>query len=191
MKINLSLPAASLCRKCDISSYSFETSQDLKDLNQFVGQDRAVEAIELGTELELQGFNLFILGNEGTGRHTYIKKYLSDKASERKTPSDWCYVNNFQEPHKPRAIELPSGKGRDFQDQIERLIHEAQSAISKAFESEEYHQQRQAIEKKASEEQENSFNEIQKQSEEAGFKIVEGVTGFNFIPLINVKLITP
>ena len=122
MKSILPLSVDALCRKCDVENFTFETSADLEDLNHFVGQERAVEAIELGTELELQGFNLFILGNEGTGRHTYIKKYLSDKASTRKTPSDWCYVNNFDEPHKPKAIELPAGKGRHFREQIERLI---------------------------------------------------------------------
>ena len=191
MKSILPLSVDALCRKCDVENFTFETSADLEDLNHFVGQERAVEAIELGTELELQGFNLFILGNEGTGRHTYIKKYLSDKASTRKTPSDWCYVNNFDEPHKPKAIELPAGKGRHFREQIERLIDEAQSAISKAFESEDYHDRRQAIEKKATEEQDNSFNEIQKHAEVAGFKIIEDVTGFNFVPLVEGKLITP
>ena len=185
----LSVDALSL--KCDIEKFTFETSADLEDLNRFVGQERAVEAIELGTELELKGFNLFILGNEGTGRHTYIKRYLLDKASTRKTPSDWCYVNNFDEPHKPKTIELPAGKGRHFREQIERLIDEAQSAISKAFESDNYHDRRQAIEKNATEEQDNSFNEIQKHAEESGFKIIEDVTGFNFVPLVEDKLITP
>ncbi|MFT5451420.1 MAG: lon-related putative ATP-dependent protease [Enterobacterales bacterium] len=191
MKSILPLSVDSLCLKCDIEKFTFETSADLEDLNRFVGQERAVEAIELGTELELKGFNLFILGNEGTGRHTYIKRYLLDKASTRKTPSDWCYVNNFDEPHKPKTIELPAGKGQHFREQIERLIDEAQSAISKAFESEDYHDRRQAIEKNATEEQDNSFNEIQKHAEESGFKIIEDVTGFNFVPLVEDKLITP
>ncbi len=180
-----------LCCKCRVEDFAFETSTDLEDLNQFIGQERAVEAIELGTELDLQGFNLFVLGNEGTGRHTFIKEYLQQKASVGNVPSDWCYVNNFDEPRNPKAIELPAGKGRQFRAEIERLIEEAQAAISGAFESEDYHDRLQAIGQKATEEQENSFGEIQKHAEEAGFRIIQTITGFNFVPLVDGELITP
>ncbi len=187
----LPLSVDNLYGKCDVDNFTFETSDDLEDLNHFIGQTRAVEAIELGTELELQGFNLFVLGHEGTGRHTFIRECLLEKASSRKIPSDWCYVNNFDEPRKPKAIELPAGKGRPFREKIERLIEEAQSAISSALDSEDYHDRRRAIEQKATEEQQNSFKEIQKHAEVAGFQIIQTVTGFNFVPLIKGKLITP
>lgn len=191
MKSILPLSVDELCRKCDIEKFSFKTSADLEELNHFIGQSRAIEAIELGTEITLQGFNLFVLGNEGTGRHTFIKECLLQKAKLRHAPMDWCYVNNFDEPHKPRAIELPAGKGRQFRDEIERLIEEARSAILAAFESEDYHEQLREIEKKATEEQEESFGQIQTNAEESGFRIMQTVTGFNFVPLVDGKLISP
>ncbi len=191
MKPVQALPLQSLYQHCTIDQPGFRTSHDLEALNDFIGQERAVEAIELGSELSLQGFNIFALGSEGTGRHTFIKNCLLKKAARRRTPSDWCYVNNFDEPRKPKAIELPAGKGRLFRDQVERLIEDAQAAISAAFESEDYHEQRQAIEKIASEEQEQAFEQMQKHAQEAGFRIVQSVTGFNFIPLVDGKLITP
>ncbi len=190
MKPILPLLVDNLYRKCNVENFTFETSDDLEDLNHFIGQERAVEAIELGTELELQGFNLFVLGNEGTGRHTFIKACLLEKASSRKTPSDWCYVNNFDEPRKPKAIELPAGKGRTFREEIERLIEDAQSAISSAMESEDYQNRRREIEQKATEEQQKSFEEVERHAEEAGFRIIQTVTGFNFIPIIKGKFIT-
>lgn len=191
MKLNLPLSVDKLYRKCNVDNFSFETSEELENLNHFIGQSRAVEAIELGTELELQGFNLFILGNEGTGRHTFIREYLIEKAKVRKIPSDWCYVNNFDEPRKPRAIELPTGKGRHFREEINRLIEEVQSAISNAFESEDYQNRRRSIEQKAREEQKESFEEIERHAEEAGFGFIQTITGFEFVPLIKGKLITP
>ena len=191
MKSILPLSVDDLYRKCEIKQFSFKTSADLEELNHFIGQSRAIEAIELGTELNLQGFNLFILGNEGTGRHTFIKECLLQKAKLRDAPFDWCYVNNFDEPRKPRAIKLPAGEGRQFRDEIERFIEEAQSAVFSAFESEDYNEQLQAIKKKATEEQESSFNQIQKNAEESGFRIVQTVTGFNFVPLVDGKLISP
>lgn len=190
MKSILPLSVSELYRKCNVEHFSFETSDDLEELNHFIGQERAVEAIELGAELELQGFNLFVLGNEGTGRHTFIREYLLEKAGSRKIPSDWCYVNNFDEPRKPKAIELPAGKGRSFREEIERLIEEAQSAISNALESENYQNQRRTIEQKAAEEQQKSFEDIERQAEEVGFRVIQTATGINFVPLIKGELIT-
>ncbi len=190
MKSILPLTIDKLYRKCNFDDFTFETSGDLEELNHFIGQERAVEAIELGTELELQGFNIFVLGNEGTGRHTFIRECLMDKASSRSAPSDWCYVNNFDEPRKPKTIKLPAGKGRTFREDIERLIEDAQSAISGALESNDYQNQRREIEQKATEEQQKSFEEIEKHAEEAGFRIIQTVTGFNFVPVIKGQLIT-
>ncbi|MDH3609585.1 MAG: AAA family ATPase [Gammaproteobacteria bacterium] len=190
MKPILPLTIDKLYRKCNLDDFKFETSGDLEELNHFIGQERAVEAIELGTELELQGFNIFVLGNEGTGRHTFIRECLMDKASVRSAPSDWCYINNFDEPRKPKTIKLPAGKGRTFREDIERLIEDAQSAISGALESNDYQSQRREIEQKATEEQQKSFEEIEKHAEEAGFRIIQTVTGFNFVPVIKGQLIT-
>ncbi len=110
------LPLADLYRPCDPAAFSFDTTAELEDLDRMLGQQRAVDAIELGTELGLAGFNLFVLGPPGTGRHSFIRQCLQEKAAGKLPPSDWCYVNNFDEPRRPKAIELPPGRGRRFRD---------------------------------------------------------------------------
>lgn len=177
------LSVENLYHPCDPKQFQIETSNELEDLTHMLGQERAVEAIEMGTGLNLQGFNLYVLGPPGTGRHSFIRQYLTDKSENETTPSDWCYVNNFAEPRKPRAIQLPAGRGRQFKENIERLIHEASTALITAFESEDYHNRRRSIEDQAQKEQENAFQEVQKQAQEAGLGIVQTVTGFSFVPL--------
>lgn len=180
-----------LRRSCDPQIFAFDTTTQLPDLDTMLGQDRAVEAVELATGMNLPGFNLFVLGPPGTGRHSFIRQFLQERAAAENSPSDWCYVNNFDEPRNPKAIELPAGMGRRFRHDLAQLIEEAISAIPDAFESEDYHTRRQAIETRASQEQESAFEEVRKQAEEHGLGIIQTATGFTFVPLQDGEAISP
>ncbi|MDT8404727.1 ATP-binding protein [Sulfuriflexus sp.] len=180
-----------LYQRCNPDIFSFTTTAEVEDLDRMLGQERALEAIELGIELDLQGFNLFILGPPGTGRHSFIRQFLQEKASSRGVPADWCYVNNFDEPRKPAAIEIPAGRGRHFREDMLSLIEEASSALPAAFESDDYNNRRQAIEQQASQEQEEALQEVQKRAEELGLGIIQTSTGFTFTPLDNGEAISP
>jgi lon-related putative ATP-dependent protease len=178
-----------LYQDCDPNDFSFEISTELKDLDRMLGQTRAVEAIELGIGLNLDGFNLFILGPPGTGRHSFIQEFLQEKAKMKAIPSDWCYVNNFDDPRKPRAIELPAGIGYRFRNDMKRLIDAASSTIPAAFESEDYHSRRHAIEEQAKKEQESAFEKVRRHAEELGLGIIQTATAFTFVPLSKGKAI--
>lgn len=180
-----------LYRRCDPDELDLKTGPATGGVDQMLGQARAVEAVELGAELELQGFNLFVLGPPGTGRHSFIDQFLREKAATKAVPSDWCYVNNFDEPRKPNAIELPAGMGRRFRDDILSLIEEASRVLPSAFESEDYHNRKQAIEQQANREQESAFQEVQRHAEQLGLAIVQTATGFKFVPLREGEEITP
>lgn len=186
------LPPDALYKCCDPASLGFETTEELDDMTEMIGQDRAVAAIELGTGLDLHGYNLFVLGQPGSGRHTCIRQSLEQIASGQAAPSDWCYVNNFDEPRKPRALELPAGRGTNLRDDIAQLIEEAHSAIPAAFESEDYRNQMQAVEEEAEQEHNKAFEEVKKHCEERGLGIIQTATGFAFVPLRAGKsIITP
>ena len=124
-----SLAPEQLYRRCDPQIFKFETTAEVEELTRMVGQDRAVEAIQLGVDLDVQGYNLFVLGSQGTGRHSYRRQVLKQQAKQGPTPPDWCYVNNFEEARKPKALELPAGRGRKFREDIIQLIEEGRSAI--------------------------------------------------------------
>jgi lon-related putative ATP-dependent protease len=177
------LAADALYRRCDVSEFSFETTAELEDLTQILGQDRAVEAVELATAMGVDGYNLFVLGPPGTGRHSYVQQFLAQTAAEQPVPSDWCYVGNFTQPQRPTALELPAGQGRKLREDIERLVEEAHTAIPAAFESEDYRTRRQAIEEEFKEAQGKILEEIQEQGKARGIGILQTPTGIAFAPL--------
>jgi len=93
------------------AQFTFATTADLDDLTQVLGQTRAIEALKFGIGIRRDGYNLFVLGAPGTGKRTVVRQFLDDKAAREASPPDWCYVNNFQEAHKPRVMQLPAGTG--------------------------------------------------------------------------------
>ena len=179
-------------RPCRLESLHFETTDELEEYVGLLGQDRAIDAVELATGLDLEGYNLYVLGPQGSGRHDFVETFLARRAEGGPRPSDWCYVNNFTEPRQPRAIELPAGLGARFRDDVARMIVEAHSAIPDALESEEYRAQRQVIEEKAQQEQSAAFEEVRENARKRGLGVIQTATGFAFVPLKDGEdLITP
>ncbi len=177
------LPANKLYHRCDPDSLGFRDSNDLEEFFGLLGQERALGAIELGTGLDREGYNMFVLGPTGTGRHSFVRQYLEKRAADAPRPPDWCYVNNFSDPRHPGAIELPAGLGSQFRDDVARLIAEAHTAIPNALESEEYRAQRQAIEEQAQQEQMAAFEEVRENARKRGLGVIQTATGFAFVPL--------
>lgn len=191
MQTAKSLPPDALYRHCDPNEFSFETTAELEELTQMVGQDRAVEAVEFAAAVELEGYNLFVLGPPGTGRHKYVQQFLAQTAGGQAAPSDWCYVNNFAEPQKPTALALPAGKGRTLRTDLERLVDEAHTAIPAAFESEDYRTRRQAIEEEFKEAQGKIFEQMQARGKARGIGILQTPTGIAFAPLQDGEVMSP
>ena len=125
-------------RRCDERLFEFRTTDELPPLEGIVGQDRALDAIEFGLNLSSTGFNIYVLGESGTGKTSAIRSFISKKAEQEKVPPDWCYVYNFQEPAEPIAVSLPSGQGIAFQRDMEELIASLKVEIPKIFDSKEY-----------------------------------------------------
>lgn len=185
------LPLSALYRYCDPEELGFETTSELEDLDHLVAQERATEALELGASIEQEGYNLFVLGREGTGRRSLVRRYLTDKALSEKPASDWCYVNNFDESRQPRAIELPAGHGRQLASDMEQLIDDARAGIPAAFESEDYRTRRQGIESELQEEQEAAFEQVTKRARERGIGIIQTPTGIAFAPIKDGETLGP
>jgi hypothetical protein len=119
------LSPAELCRGCDPAQFPFATTDELEDYNGPLGQARAVEAIRFGVGIRRDGFNLYAMGPEGVGRHTTVQRLLESEAAAGPVPSDWCYVFNFEAPHRPRALELPAGRASKLKGDMAAGLREA------------------------------------------------------------------
>ena len=108
--------------RCDPSQFEFETTADLRELDQVIGQSRVVSAIRFATEMDYPGYNIFALGPSGLGKHSAARKFLAERAKERPVPMDWCYVTNFADVHKPHHLCLPAGRGVELRQDMARFV---------------------------------------------------------------------
>ncbi|MGD8565615.1 MAG: ATP-binding protein [Candidatus Bathyarchaeota archaeon] len=164
-----------------------KTSNELEPLSQIIGQDRAVRALKFGLKIKEKGFNIYAAGPRGTGKQTAIEDFLKEIAKMRPTPSDWCYINNFDDPLRPNAIKLPAGKGKDFQRDMEDFSKNIRSALTQSFESDEYSGKREEVIKAVQEKQKEISQELNKKAQETGFLIQQTPVGVALVPIINGK----
>jgi len=129
------LDSKALYNACDLASLEFETTDDLKDLKEIAGQDRALEALRFGVRIRHEGYNLFVMGPSGMGKSSATRQYLEQQAADKKPPDDWCYVNNFEYLQKPKLLRLPAGMGKALRKDIQELIEDLLSVMPSAFES--------------------------------------------------------
>jgi lon-related putative ATP-dependent protease len=180
-----------LYARCDPAKFSFESTLELDDLTEVIGQSRATQAIEFGIGIRRDGYNLFVLGNPGTGRHHVVRRFLENKAATEPVPSDWCYVNNFGQAHRPRALKLPAGTGVNLCDDMEQLMEDLRSAIPAAFESEEYRTRRQELEQELKERQEHALEELRQQAEGHDIALIRTPSGMAFAPMRKKEVLSP
>jgi len=191
MSVKKSLGVGDLCKRCDPVNLSFETTAELEGLSEILGQDRAIGAVEFGLGIQRQGFNLFLLGSRGTGEYPAVRRLIEEKAAKEPVPSDWCYVNNFERPEEPRALQLPPGRGGLLREDVERLLTELRSAIPAAFESENYRARKHVIEEEVKERREKALEGIAAEAEKKSIGLLRTPTGLVLAPVRNKQVLGP
>ena len=186
-----SLKPEALRRACDPAGLAFATTAELEDFTEILGQARAVEAIRFGVGIERDGYNLYAMGPEGIGRHTIVRRFLEQRAPQRETPSDWCYVFDFDAPDRPRALELPAGSAARFRDDMARLVEDLRTGIPGAFETDEYRTRLQEIESEFEHRHEAAIEAIGEKSKGQGIALVRTPSGFGFAPMHKDKVMSP
>lgn len=185
------LPAAALFRKCDADRFEFETTEELEGLGEMIGLDRAAQALSFGTGIQRKGFNLFALGPPGLGKFSTIHQYACEKAASQPVPSDWCYVNNFEHPNRPKAIALPAGRGQKLQKDVNDLIQELQTVLPSVFETDDYRTRKQSIEEEFKERQEEAFESLREKAQQRGFGLLTTPLGLMFAPIRDGEVMNP
>jgi lon-related putative ATP-dependent protease len=185
------LPPESLYRRSDPAAFPFRTTAELEPLEEVIGQHRAVEAVRFAIGMRHRGYNLFAFGPQGTGKYSLVRHYLEKVAAEQPVPSDWCYVNNFAEPHKPRTLRLPPGAGRPLKADMERLVDDLRAAIPAVFESEEYRNRRRVIEEQTKERHDEAFGALQKWAQENDVALIRTPVGLALAPTKDGEVLNP
>ena len=169
----------------------FNTTADLDEFVEIIGQPRAVNAVRFGIGMQKEGYNIFAFGAPGVGKRTLVTKFFTQQAIKEPVPNDWIYVYNFEPTHKPNAVRLPAGKGIIFQREMAQFTEELQTALITAFESDEYRTRRKIAEEEIQERQEKVFEEMQKQAQDKNLALLRTPGGLVFAPVREGEVMPP
>jgi predicted ATP-dependent protease len=185
------LPPETLCRRCDPASLPFETTADLEPLAEALGQERAVEALRFGAAIRGDGYHVFALGPPGVGKRRLAERLVAERAAREPVPPDWCYLHDFQDPQRPRALSLPAGAGARLRRDMDALVDELKAAVPAAFESDEYRTRLQMMHKQLEEEREQAMSALSVKAKERGVGIVRTPLGLAVAPVRDGEVLEP
>jgi lon-related putative ATP-dependent protease len=185
------LDSAKLYQYVDPEQFSFETTDEVDKLTEVIGQPRAVEAMRFGMGIEEKGFNIYAMGPAGIGKESLMRRFFEERAKDEPAPSDWCYVKNFEDDNKPKTIELPAGMGVEFRDDMDELVQQFDTALSAAFESEEYQSRRQSVMEEFREKQQQGFEDLQRRAQEEDVRLIRTPAGLAVAPVHDGEVLSP
>lgn len=185
------IPAELLRRTAAFGDLTFTTSDDLALLPGLVGQERAVEAVEFGIAMQRAGFNVFAFGPHGSGKRSLVQQLVEQRAASEPVPPDWCYVNNFDDPRRPRSLKLPTGRAVPLRDAMKRLVSELRIVLPAAFEREDYRSRREVIDQQFKHRQDEAFGGLERKAESKGVGLLRTPTGLALAPVQNGEVIQP
>lgn len=161
----------------------FETTDELSTDIDFLGHDRAKTALEFGINMPSTGYNLFVMGDPGTGRQTLVSRYVKEKADHKLPPSDWCFVNNFDNNSEPVVIELPANQSSRLVKDIERFIDELQDTFPATFENPSYQRQRAQIEREFNKKYDDALAHVDRKAGSLGIAMIGEAGTIVFSPI--------
>jgi lon-related putative ATP-dependent protease len=183
------LTATQLRRRGEVQALSFSATDELPELTEIIGQERATRAIEFGIDIPAPGYNVFAMGPSGAGKTSTIERYLERKASTQEVPADWGYVDNFRDAQSPDALPLPPGGGCALRDKLDALLDGLSAALSQAFDSEQYGEHQQKLSRDLDEKRKVVFKQLEVFAAERGFAIGQTPMGLMLAPLVDGKVL--
>ena len=174
---------------CDPSIFKFKTTEELDNIETGIGQERGIKALEFGLNVDINGYNLYLEGPAGVGKTMYTKHYLDKISKKQKTPCDWCYIYNFENPNEPIALPLHAGQGKEFKEQMDAFIKDIKNDLKNTFNNEKKKKEKALISQTYEEKREALMVKLNKKSEKYGFQVKSAQNGIYMMPIINGKAI--
>jgi predicted ATP-dependent protease len=184
---HLRLAPDALTRPFSATQFNFATTDDLEPFRGVLGQERAVEALQFGVAMPRPGYNVFVMGEPGTGRFSFAKRYLKAEAKRLATPCDWVYVNHFDEPREPRALELAAGTAGEFIADINVLIDNLLATFPAVFEHPSYQQKKSVIDRAFNKRYDQALDVIERLALERGVALYRDSSNIAFTPMLEGK----
>ena len=174
---------------CNPNVFDFDTTADLEAIQDGIGQDRGIKALEFGLQVDVKGYNIYIEGPSGVGKTLYTKNYLNKLASKKKVPSDWCYIYNFDNPNQPIAVELPAGQGKEFKEAMEGFIKEIRKDIRKTFNNDDFEKEKALIKQQFEEKRSALLDKLNQDASKNNFQVKTAQNGIYMMPIVDGRVI--
>ena len=174
---------------CNRDMFHFETTQDLESVNDGIGQERGIKALQFGLQVDVKGYNIYIEGPSGVGKTMYTKNYLDSIAPKKKVPNDWCYIYNFQNPNEPIAVSLPAGQGKEFKESMDGFIQEVKKDIKKTFNADDFEKEKALIKQEFEAQREVVMQKLTQDAFKEGFQVKSAQNGIYMMPIVEGKVI--
>tara|TARA_Y100001968_G_scaffold257496_1_gene244173 strand:- start:33894 stop:36317 length:2424 start_codon:yes stop_codon:yes gene_type:complete len=179
----LRLSPDQLTAPIDLDSLGFTTTDDLEPFRGILGQERAVEALQFGVAMHRPGYNVFVMGDPGTGRFSYVQRYLRAEAKRQVTPQDFVYVNNFDEPREPWVISLAPGSAGELIEVIDRFIDNLLATFPAVFEHPAYQQKKSAIDRAFNQRYDRAIDSVERRALEKSIALYRDSQNIAFTPM--------
>lgn len=148
-----------------------DTTELLHEQLPWIGQERAEVAARFGLSMDQPDYNLFVLGEVGSGRSTLLLQLMRTVAENRPVPPDLCYLHNFDAPEKPRALRLPAGQGRMLRQHMAALSKTLQKEIPHRLAGPDFKVESERIEKAFKIEEARAYAELDSFAEARSFAV--------------------
>ena len=185
------------CWTCKTEKFNFQCTDELIPLDRFIGQDRALDAIRFGLEVDKPGYNLFVTGLTGTGKTSAIKAHLEsiiedmERQEKSKPPCDWCYAHNFDDPDRPFALSLPAGEGKSLRSRMTYILALLREEMPKVFKSEQFEAERREMEEKGRLTTQEIMGALEQDARSQGFAVQMKQTGMTIFPMVENRAMSP
>lgn len=179
------LSVKELRARCDAAQFQFKSTAELEPLDSVIGQERAVSAIQFGLGMKGHGYNIFVTGQEGTGKQTIVRDLVNQFAASQPPPSDWCMVNNFQDEFRPLPIRLECGRAQAFSRAINRLIGNLKQRLSKKFQNRSVQGKILEIQYRGDQQQHLLMESLNKLASAKGLLLSKTQSGYQPVPIID------
>jgi hypothetical protein len=181
------LPVKKLSTHLVMDELAFNSLAELEPSTEFLGQARAKKALSFGLETNRRGYNLFVMGESGTGRISMVMRHLKNKAKLGTVQPDWVYVNNFDETREPWVIPLPAGNGKKLVADCQKMVRRLLVTIPAAFENPSYQRQKTAFDKAFDRLVESAINSVEKDANQLSFALYQDASTVSFSPVVDGK----
>lgn len=185
MKPTYELDYTQIKNTCSRENFTFATTAELDVFEGIIGQERAVKALDFGLDIKMKGYNIYMSGPSGTGKTTYARNSAEKKAIDEPVPCDWCYVYNFQNPKNPIALSFKPGIGKQFKEDMAKLVTFIKKELQKVFQSEDFEKQKLSIIHNFEKGQNELVDKMNSIAMEYDFYVKRSDTSLYFLPLVN------